>query len=161
MNWGNLAIQTGTSDVPPPLRHEHHHHSQNHTIKTSSSTKQSRDGMQSARGPYARKNRGDLRNVLLTNRDVAEKCQETLKAAYDGDTSQARSAAMDSGMSAKAAENWLAGDNPMSLTAFLNAYHNNATFKAWARKILLMENDQDPQFQAELARFIATVKERG
>ena len=109
--------------------------------------------MRISHGPYARKFRGDSRNVL-GNRDVAEKLQAVLDATYDGDASKHKSAARDANSSPRAAENWFAADNPMSLTAFLNAYHANPTFKAWARKILLMEEDLDPEFQAQLAKFI-------
>lgn len=115
--------------------------------------------MQTSRGPYARKNRGNPRNVL-GNREVAELVKETLVATYDGDASKHKAAARDANSSARAAENWFAADNPMSLTAFLNAYHNNPTFKAWARKILLMEQEQDPEFQADLAKFIRSVQQR-
>jgi hypothetical protein len=111
------------------------------------------DFMRISHGPYARKFRGDSRNVL-GNRDVAEKLQAVLDATYDGDASKHKSAARDANSSPRAAENWFAADNPMSLTAFLNAYHANPTFKAWARKILLMEEDLDPEFQAQLAKFI-------
>lgn len=114
--------------------------------------------MHISRGPYARKFRGNSRNVLWSNRDVAEKVQETLIATYDGDASKSKAAAEDANTSARAAENWFAADNPMSLTAFLNAYHNNPTFKAWARKILLMEEDCDPEFQAQLAAFVRAVQ---
>lgn len=110
--------------------------------------------MTNSRGAYARKFRGNSRNVLWSTRDVAYKLQDVARATYDGDQSKAKAFADDAASSPRAAENWLAGDNPMSLTAFLNAYHANPTFKAWARKILLMEEDLDPQFQAELAKFI-------
>jgi hypothetical protein len=110
--------------------------------------------MQTSRGPYARKIRAKSRNVLWSSRDVAYKLQDVANATYDGDASKAKAFAEDAASSPRAAENWLAGDNPMSLTAFLNAYHANPTFKAWARKILLMEEDLDPQFQAQLAAFI-------
>lgn len=109
--------------------------------------------MRISHGPYARKIRGDSRNVL-GSRDVAELVKETLEATYDGDASKHKAAARDANTSARAAENWFAADNPMSLTAFLNAYHANPTFKAWAKKILLMEQDLDPDFQAQLAAFI-------
>lgn len=109
--------------------------------------------MFNSHGPYARKIRSNSRNVL-GNREVAELVRETLEATYDGDASKHKAAARDANSSARAAENWFAADNPMSLTAFLNAYHNNTTFKAWARKILLMEQDHDPEFQAQLAAFI-------
>lgn len=107
-----------------------------------------------SRGAYARKFRGNSRNVLWSTTDVAYKIRDIATATYDGDHSKAKSFAEDAASSPRAAENWLAGDNPMSLTAFLNAYHNNPTFKAWARKILLMEQDSDPEFQAQLAAFI-------
>lgn len=115
--------------------------------------------MNYARGPYARKFRGNSRNVL-TNRLVAELVRDTLEATYEGDASKAKAAATDAASSPRAAENWFAADNPMSLTAFLNAYHNNPTFKAWARKILLMETEQDPEFQAQLAAFIRAAQGR-
>lgn len=108
-----------------------------------------------SRGAYTRNIRAKSGNVLfLSNRETANLCSEALQATYDGDQSKAKAAAADTGMSAKAAENWLAAENPMSLTAFLNAYRNNSTFRAWARKVLLMEADRDPAFEAELARFI-------
>lgn len=109
--------------------------------------------MHISHGPYARKSRSHSANVL-GNRDVAEKLREVLCATYDGDASKHKAAARDANSSSRAAENWFAADNPMSLTAFLNAYHANPTFKAWARKILLMEQDHDPEFQAQLAAFV-------
>lgn len=109
--------------------------------------------MRISHGPYARKIRGDARNKW-GNVDVAAKVKLTLDATYEGESSKHKAAARDANSSPRAAENWFAGDNPMSLTAFLNAYHANPTFKAWARKILLMEQDLDPAFQAELANFI-------
>jgi len=115
--------------------------------------------MRISHGPYARKIRGYSRNVLGT-REVAELVKETLDATYEGDASKHKAAARDAVSSPRAAENWFAADNPMSLTAFLNAYHNNPTFKAWARKILLMEKEQDPEFQADLAKFIRSVQQR-
>lgn len=114
--------------------------------------------MRVSRGAYPRRFRGNSRNVLLSNRDAARLCQEVIREAYRGEASVAKAAAEDTGMSPKAAENWMAADNPMSLTAFLNAYHRNPAFKAWARKILLMEKDIDPEFQAELHRFISAVQ---
>lgn len=112
------------------------------------------DHMRISHGPYARKIRGNSRNVLWCTRDVAYKVQDIANATYDGDASKAKALAEDAGSSPRAAENWLAGDNPMSLTAFLNAYHNNPTFKAWARKLLLLEEEHNPEFQAQLAAFI-------
>lgn len=113
--------------------------------------------MHISHGPYARKIRGNSTNVL-GNRDVAIKVRDVLHATYDGDASKHKKAAQDANSSARAAENWFAGDNPMSLTAFLNAYHANSTFKAWAKKILLQEEDHDPELQAQLSAFIAAVR---
>lgn len=114
--------------------------------------------MHISRGAYARRIRGNSRNVLWSTTDVAAKVKDIGHATYEGDQSKAKAFADDAGSSPRAAENWLAGDNPMSLTAFLNAYHNNQTFKAWARKILLMEQEVDPEFQAQLAAFVAAVR---
>ena len=116
--------------------------------------------MRISHGPYARKIRGNSRNVL-GSRDVAELLRDTLEATYDGDASKHKAAARDANSSPRAAENWFAADNPMSLTAFLNAYHANPTFKAWARKLLLLEEDQDPEFQAQLAQFIRAAQRVG
>lgn len=116
--------------------------------------------MGTSRGPYARKIRGDSRNVW-GNVDVAAKIKDTLTATYEGDASKHKAAARDANSSPRAAENWFAGDNPMSLTAFLNAYHNNSTFKAWAKKILLLEEEHDPEFQAQLAAFIRAAQRVG
>jgi hypothetical protein len=87
--------------------------------------------------------------------------RDVLEATYDGDASKHKAAALDANSSPRAAENWFAADNPMSLTAFLNAYHANPTFKAWARKLLLLEEDQDPEFQAQLAQFIRAAQRVG
>lgn len=116
--------------------------------------------MRISHGPYARKIRGNSRNVL-GSRDVAELIRDTLEATYDGDASKHKAAARDANSSPRAAENWFAADNPMSLTAFLNAYHANPTFKAWARKLLLLEEDHDPEFQAQLAQFIRAAQRVG
>lgn len=108
-----------------------------------------------------RKFRGkDPRNIL-TKTDAATLTREVTRIAYGESRSAAKKLAEDSGQSPKAAENWLAGENPMGLTAFLNAYRSNPTFKAWARKILLEEEDHDPQFQADLAKFIQAVQRKG
>jgi hypothetical protein len=108
--------------------------------------------MSIARGSYPRKIRGSDRK-MFRNVDVAAMCQKALGAAYGEEKSVHKTIAEDTGMSPSAAENWTAGENPMSLTAFLNAYHNNDAFKAWARKLLLMESEVDPEFEAEMARF--------
>lgn len=118
------------------------------------------DQMHISHGPYARKIQGQSRNVL-GNREVAERLRDVLEATYDGDASKHKAAARDANSSPRAAENWFSADNPMSLTAFLNAYHGNATFKAWARKILLLEEDLDPEFQAQLAAFVQAIQKRG
>ena len=110
--------------------------------------------MHISHGPYARRVRSNSRNVLWDSREVAVRYQEVLNATYDGDTSKHKRAAEDHGASVRAAENWFAGDNAATLAAFLRAYHGNTTFKAWARKILLLEEDHDPEFQAQLAQFI-------
>jgi hypothetical protein len=99
--------------------------------------------------------------MFLQNTDTAVLCREALRNAYGEEKSVNKSIAEDAGASPKAAENWTAGDNPMGLTAFLNAYRNNPVFKAWARKILLGEQDIDPSFQAELARFMQAVQKAG
>lgn len=117
--------------------------------------------MDISRGPYARRLRGNSPQRVRTTTEIAECIREACKAAYGESRSAAKELAADSASSPRAAENWLSGDNPMSLTAFLNAYANNTAFRAHARKLLLMEQDLDPTFQAELSRFIATVKERG
>lgn len=116
--------------------------------------------MQTSRGPYARKIRGESRKVFGSV-EVAALVRDTLDAAYEGQASKHKAAAQDANTSPRAAENWFAGENPMSLTAFLNAYHANPTFKAWARKILLMEQDHDPEFQAQLAQFIRAAQKMG
>lgn len=116
--------------------------------------------MHISHGPYARKIRGNSRNVL-GSQDVAHLLRDTLEATYDGDASKHKAAARDANSSPRAAENWFAADNPMSLTAFLNAYHANPTFKAWARKLLLLEEDCDPEFQAQLAQFIRAAQKVG
>ena len=118
------------------------------------------DQMRISHGPYDRKIHSKSRNVL-GNREVAEKLRDVLEATYDGDASKHKKAALDANSSARAAENWFAADNPMNLTAFLNAYLNNPTFKAWAKKILLQEEDHDPEFQAQLAAFIRAAQKVG
>jgi len=110
--------------------------------------------MDNSRGPYARKFRGDSRKVSWDSNEVAAKYKEVLDATYEGSASKHKLAAEDHGSSPRAAENWFLGENGASLKGFLHAYHNNPTFKAWARKILLLEQDHDPEFQAQLAAFI-------
>lgn len=151
--WGDSASEAAT-----PL--SHNSYQDNRTFQNKPQTPQQHrgDGMSFAHGPYGRRIQGNSRKVLLSNRETAHMCREVIHATYDGESSVAKAAADDSGMSAKAAENWMVAANPMSLTAFLNAYHRNPTFKAWARKILLMEEEIDPQFQAELHRFIAAAQ---
>lgn len=149
------ASASAKADVPTS-------HSRMSSQNTSDPLAQPIEGkqMRISHGPYARKMRGNSRNVL-GSQDVAVLVKETLEATYEGDASKHKAAALDAASSPRAAENWFAADNPMSLTAFLNAYHNNPTFKAWARKILLMEQDHDPEFQADLAKFIRSVQRRG
>lgn len=104
-----------------------------------------------------RKFRGDKRKVFQ-NIEVAELCGSVLREAYGDERKPHRAIAEDTGMSPRAAENWISGENPMSLVAFLNAYHNNQAFRAYARKLLLMEQELNPEFQTELARFITAVQ---
>jgi len=112
-------------------------------------------------GATQRKFRGQTPKRFLQNTDTAGLVRETLRESYSDERAVSKAIAEDTGMSPKAAENWLAGDNPMSLTAFLNAYHNNPRFKAWARKLLLGDGETDPSFQAELSAFIRAVQQRG
>lgn len=114
--------------------------------------------MPDARGAHNRDLRGRKPRNLLSNTDVAKRLRTALQDTYGEERSAAKKVAEDSGQSPRAAENWLSGDNPMSLTAFLNAFHNNAKFQAHARKLLLMEREIDPDFQAALAQFITVVQ---
>lgn len=98
--------------------------------------------------------KGSSEKQYLDTEKTAALCKDALKAAYGDLPCQAKAAAKDAGFSPKAAEKWLGGQNPMSLSAFLNAYRNSVAFRAWAKKIMLMETEHDPAFQAELARFI-------
>ncbi len=113
-----------------------------------------------SKGAYSRKIRGDNPRNLLGNAEVAQQCQAALKAAYGNTKSVAKDVADDSGQSPRAAENWLAAENPMGLTAFVNAYRNNPEFAAWARKLLLMEQDCDPEFEVEQHRFMQVCAKR-
>lgn len=110
--------------------------------------------MRISNGPYARKFRGDSRNIQWDTRETATRYQDVLNAAYEGEDSKTKRAADDHGSSPRAAENWFAGDNAPTLANFLHAFHTNPRFNAWARKLLLLEQDQDPEFQAQLAEFI-------
>lgn len=112
-------------------------------------------------GSVTRKFRGRDPRKILSKTDTASLVREVTREAYGASRSAAKELAEDSGQSPKAAENWLAGENPMGLTAFLNAYHNNKSFKAWARKILLLEEDHDPEFQVQLAQFIRAAQRMG
>ncbi len=116
--------------------------------------------MHISKGAYNRKIRGNSRNKF-TNTETAALCRDVLRNTYGDQRFAAKSAAEDANQSPRAAENWLAGENPMSLTAFLNAYHNNPEFKAWARKLLLMESELDPDFQIELSNFIRAAQKFG
>lgn len=110
--------------------------------------------MHISHGPYARKFRGDARKVFQGDKSVAELYQQVLDAAYEGEESKVKKAAKDHGSTPRAAENWFAGDNAPTLEKFLLGYHTNPAVKAWAKKLLLLEEDHDPEFQAELSRFI-------
>lgn len=157
----SVAWSESASDVGAPLPHNSYQDNLAFRNQPQPPQQHRGGGMSVAHGPYGRRNQGNSRNVLLSNRDTAHMCRDVIHATYDGEKSVAKAAASDSGMSAKAAENWMLAQNPMSLTAFLNAYHRNPTFKAWARKILLMEEEIDPAFQAELHRFIAAAQRAG
>lgn len=126
----------------------------NESLEPTSRQNNGDGGMQNTRGAYARKFRGDSRKMFFRNVDTAALCKEALSEAYGDEQSVHKAIANDTGMSPAAAENWTAGDNPMSLTAFLNAFHNNPKFNAHARKILLMEKEVNPEFQAALSQFI-------
>ncbi len=114
---------------------------------------------------FARRQRAQ--NILRSERkmfrnvDVAAMCQEALRETYGDEKSISKAIADDTGMSPSAADNWTAGENPMSLVAFLNAFHNNPKFQAHARKILLMEKEINPAFEAELASFVRAVQQYG
>lgn len=113
-----------------------------------------------SKGSYNRKIRGNSHH-RFTNIETAALCRDVLRNTYGEQRAAAKAAAEDSNQSPRAAENWIAGENPMSLTAFLNAYHNNPAFKAWARKLLLMEQDLDPHFERELHSFIRAAQRYG
>lgn len=91
--------------------------------------------------------------MFLSNREVAEANREALREAYLGMQAPTEAIAEDSGASKKAAENWVAGENPQGLTAFINNYRNNPKFAALARYHLLGHTDFDPivQIQAQNA----------
>lgn len=110
--------------------------------------------MRISHGAYNRKIRGNTRKVFQEDVTVAKLYQQVLDNAYDGEESKAKKAADDHGSTPRAAENWFAGDNAPTLEKFLIGYHTNPKLKAWARKLLLLEEDHDPEFQAQLAAFI-------
>lgn len=112
------------------------------------------------RGAFPRRNRRDERR-LFRNVDVAQLCKVTLTEAYGDEKSVHKAIAEDTGLSTSAAENWTQGENPMSLTAFLNAYHNNPKFKAHARKLILMESELDPALEIALAEFVRIAQRQG
>lgn len=114
--------------------------------------------MNNARGAFARKLRADSPRKILTNQECARQLRDVMKRTYGESKWAAKDAADDAASSVRAAENWMAGENPMGLTAFLNAYHSNPKFKAWARRILLLEADLDPSYQPELAAFIRAIQ---
>jgi hypothetical protein len=117
--------------------------------------------MRNSNGAYARKVRGDARKVFQGEKTVAEIYQEVLDNAYEDVESKAKTAARDHGATPRAAENWLSGDNAPTLEKFLIGYHTNPKVKAWVRKLLLLEEDHDPEFQAQLARFIQAAQRVG
>lgn len=106
------------------------------------------------RGAFARSFQGATPRVTVSAIEIAERAQAALKAAYGEQRSAVKIAAADANSSPRAAENWFSAENPMGLASFVNLYNNNADFKAWARKLILLEKDCDPAFEAEQQRFI-------
>lgn len=111
-------------------------------------------------GAVPRTFRGDPRKHFSSD-ETKELVGSALDEAYKDEPSKYEAIARDTGKTPRAIENWLRGDCTMSLPAFLSAYHNNPAFKAWARKLLLLEQETDPEFQIELSRFMDAVRRKG
>jgi hypothetical protein len=80
-----------------------------------------------------------------------------LEETYGDDKVPSQAAADDAGQSKKAAENWLAAENPMGLTAFVNAYRNNARFAAFARYYLLGHSENDPILEIQVQSVLSNM----
>lgn len=109
--------------------------------------------------------RGENPREFLSNQDTARLVQRLVHETYAGEQAPTYELADDTGQSKKAAENWWAGENPMGLTAFVNAYRNNPRFAAFARFYLLGHTENDPileiQVQTTLANLGAAARSLG
>lgn len=104
---------------------------------------------------FARFNREEARRQCLTYIDPV--CYYA--PAHDG--LKTIPAQKNAAIPAPPAESYFYSQPRFDLTAFLNAYRNNSVFRARARQILLFKKDCDPEFAAELARFIRAAQTTG
>lgn len=110
-----------------------------------------------SRAQKRRNIRGETPRTFLSNDEVTERNRLALEEAYVDTDHPAEAISEDAGQSTKAAQNWIAGENPMSLTAFVNAYQNNAAFRAWAKYHVLGEQDFDPVAHIQMANAVTNV----
>jgi hypothetical protein len=101
--------------------------------------------------------RGENPRDFLSNSDVKRLNRLVLEETYGDDKVPSQAAADDAGQSKKAAENWLAAENPMGLTAFVNAYRNNARFAAFARYYLLGHSENDPILEIQVQSVLSNM----
>lgn len=86
----------------------------------------------------------------LRERDVAKQVASALVVDFAHFRSHHKVIARIAGASPKAAENWLAGDNPPSLVFFLRLLPHSPSL----RKLVAMDAELSPDFQRELSQLI-------
>lgn len=101
-------------------------------------------------------------NILprLSTNEVQDGQAEVLSEIYGPLKSAAKELARDAGTCERSARNHLSGANAMNLTDFFNACRAIPELKAWGAKMMGMEADHDPMFQAELAAFVRAAQHR-
>lgn len=96
----------------------------------------------------------------VSTQEVTEGQAEVLREVYGPLKSAAKELALDAGTCERSARNHLAAQNAMNLTDFFNACRAIPELRSWGAKMMGMEADIDPQFQAELARFMQAAQQR-
>lgn len=101
-------------------------------------------------------------NILprLSTQEVTQGQADVLQGVYGPLKKPAETLSGDSGTSTRAARNHLAGVNAMNLTDFFNACRAIPELRAWGAKMMGMEADHDPKFQAELVSFVRAAQQR-
>lgn len=71
----------------------------------------------------------------ITDNDICQVLDFALETAYRHRRDAAKKAAQDAQVTPRTAENWIGGENTMSLKNFVKMWHANPTFRAEAARL--------------------------